>query len=176
MRDLYIMRHAKSSWTALELDDFDRVLNKRGRANAKAMADWMIGEGYSADLTLCSDARRTRETFEILSGNGFVSSETRFENKLYLATPRTIFTMIKAVKSEVSSLMIIAHNPGLQILATELLCNIHNVMEVPYAGNLPTAAFVHLRFHIDSFGEIDVHSGTLEHYMTPKQLQSLSTD
>ena len=35
MLQVYLLRHAKSSWDNLELDDIDRPLNKRGMRNAK---------------------------------------------------------------------------------------------------------------------------------------------
>jgi len=34
MKTLYIIRHAKSSWDDINLDDFDRSLNKRGKKDA----------------------------------------------------------------------------------------------------------------------------------------------
>ena len=37
MKTLYIIRHAKSSWKDMTLDDFDRPLNKRGELNAPFM-------------------------------------------------------------------------------------------------------------------------------------------
>ncbi len=35
MFELYVMRHAKSSWEDLNIDDFERPLNKRGKKSAK---------------------------------------------------------------------------------------------------------------------------------------------
>jgi phosphohistidine phosphatase len=37
MKKLYLIRHAKSSWNDLNLDDFDRPLNKRGKHDAKLL-------------------------------------------------------------------------------------------------------------------------------------------
>ena len=37
MLNLYVMRHAKSSWEDPELSDYQRPLNKRGSHNAKLM-------------------------------------------------------------------------------------------------------------------------------------------
>ncbi len=37
MKTLYIIRHAKSSWKDMELDDYDRPLNKRGELKKKIL-------------------------------------------------------------------------------------------------------------------------------------------
>lgn len=38
MKKLYLIRHAKSSWKDISLDDLDRPLNKRGQKDAPFMA------------------------------------------------------------------------------------------------------------------------------------------
>ena len=42
MYKLYVMRHSKSSWSNLNLKDFDRPLNKRGKKNAKLLCAFFI--------------------------------------------------------------------------------------------------------------------------------------
>ena len=37
---LTLRRQAKSSWSDLSLDDFDRPLNERGKRDAPKMAQW----------------------------------------------------------------------------------------------------------------------------------------
>ena len=40
MRELILIRHAKSDWSNPLLDDFERPLNKRGEKNAPFMAKY----------------------------------------------------------------------------------------------------------------------------------------
>ena len=62
MRQLLLLRHAKSSWDDPKLPDFERPLNLRGRAAATAMREAMAGLGLSPDQVLVSTAQRTLQT------------------------------------------------------------------------------------------------------------------
>ena len=60
---LYLLRHAKSSWSDPSLHDFDRPLNKRGRKDALKIARAIEERGYQPGTeSLCSTAKRTKET------------------------------------------------------------------------------------------------------------------
>ena len=52
MKNLYIVRHAKSSWDYPELSDIDRPLNKRGKKNAPEMGQRLAAENISLDLDI----------------------------------------------------------------------------------------------------------------------------
>jgi phosphohistidine phosphatase len=64
MKQLFLLRHAKSSWDDSELVDHDRPLAPRGRRAVKLIAEHLRREGVTPDLVLCSSALRTRETLE----------------------------------------------------------------------------------------------------------------
>jgi len=49
MKTIILVRHAKSSWSDLRLDDFDRPLNKRGKRNAPFMGQKMAPRPYGPD-------------------------------------------------------------------------------------------------------------------------------
>ncbi len=76
---LILMRHAKSSWANVSQADFDRPLNERGRQAAPLMGRWLDEQGLIPDLILCSTARRTQETCDLLLG--FLESKDS-ENRL----------------------------------------------------------------------------------------------
>ena len=64
MKTLYIIRHAKSSWTNPLMDDFDRPLNKRGELNAPHMGKRLKEKRIVPDLMLSSPAKRALSTCE----------------------------------------------------------------------------------------------------------------
>ena len=66
MRQLLLLRHAKSSWKDSTLSDHERPLNKRGRAAARSMGELVARRGLLPDLILASSAVRVSETIEIL--------------------------------------------------------------------------------------------------------------
>jgi phosphohistidine phosphatase len=62
MKTIILVRHAKSSWKDLSLDDFDRPLNKRGKINAPLMGEKLKERQIMPDLILSSPAKRARKT------------------------------------------------------------------------------------------------------------------
>ena len=64
MKSLYLLRHAKSSWKELGLNDHDRPLNKRGRQAAKIMATFLRRSEITPDVVICSTATRAKETLD----------------------------------------------------------------------------------------------------------------
>ena len=54
MFKLYVMRHAKSSWHDLTIDDYDRSLSKRGKKNAKKICEFFVKRKYKFDYVLVS--------------------------------------------------------------------------------------------------------------------------
>jgi phosphohistidine phosphatase len=119
MRQLLLLRHAKSSWDDPALSDHARPLNARGRRAAAAMAQAMRELGLAPDIVLVSSARRTLQTLEAL---------TPFEDAaliepmdaLYLAPWRRLLEAIQDVPETARSLLLIGHNPGLHELALAL--------------------------------------------------------
>ena len=61
---LILTRHAKSSWDDPLMSDHDRPLNARGKAAAADLGGWLASRSYLPGQVLCSDALRTRETWE----------------------------------------------------------------------------------------------------------------
>ncbi|GEM_PF-227524 len=136
--NLYIMRHAKSDWST-DVSDFDRPINERGIKNAKRIAIWMQENNMLPELILCSTAVRAKQTVEQF--DNIITDETKeqinFDRQLYLADAETILDKIKLFQHGVKSLMIIAHNPGLDYLVNQLSRN-----SLPYdkKGKLMTTA------------------------------------
>ena len=66
MKTLYLLRHAKSSWDDSRVSDFDRPLNNRGRREAEKIAEYMKENKYIPEYIICSTAKRTRETLDLI--------------------------------------------------------------------------------------------------------------
>lgn len=140
VRELLIMRHAKSSWAAPELPDFERRLNERGVMDGAKMT-----EAYGAMLprperVLCSPARRTRDTLAFLIPGLIDPRVVEYEESLYLGSASTWLSWIRATPAGCQVLLIMGHNPGLTDLVNRLLAGAS-----PSLDNLPTLGCVHLR-------------------------------
>lgn len=119
MRQLMLLRHAKSSWDDPKLSDHARPLNTRGRQAASTMRDRMRELGLAPDLVLVSSARRTLQTLEALSP---WDDQPLIEpmDSLYLASAPQLFAVLNTVPETVRSVLLIGHNPGLHELALSL--------------------------------------------------------
>ena len=116
-RKLFLLRHAKSSWDDPGQDDRERPLAPRGRRAVKVVAAYLRESGISPELVLCSPARRTLETLEGVAPGG----ETLIEPELYGASAAQIIERLQLVSEDVGSVMVIGHNPALQILVLRLV-------------------------------------------------------
>jgi phosphohistidine phosphatase len=115
-RQLFVLRHAKSSWDDSDLADHDRPLAPRGRRAVKLLAEYVRDNDIHPAQVLCSSSRRTRETLDGVGPDG----ERLIEPELYSASAQGWLERLRRVPEEVASVMVIGHNPALQILVLRL--------------------------------------------------------
>lgn len=169
MLSLALLRHAKSSWDASDLDDFDRPLNARGRAAAPIMGEVIRGYPFVPDVILCSPAKRTRETFELISPSlGQTHEHVVFEHQLYLTSAETLLERLHHLPLTAKSVLMIGHNPGLHELALMLSGRGQVKSLSRLEDKFPTAAFAVLTFPETSWRDIAAGSGSLEAFITPR--------
>lgn len=111
MLRLIIMRHAKSDWQA-GLPDHERPLNKRGRRDAPRIADAIRALGWAPDLVVCSDSRRTSETWERMAGVFEADPPIVYTRALYHAGLGALQEQLGGVSSEFRTILVLGHNPG----------------------------------------------------------------
>ena len=167
MHSLYLLRHAKSSWADPTLPDRERPLAPRGQRDAKRIAEHLVGLGVAPELVLCSSARRTRETLELLEP-ALGAATVSLEAGLYGASAGTLLERLRAVPEPVASVMLIGHNPGLEDLALELASS---GTELERLGTkFPTAALATLTIGAATWERLSRGDAVLAAYVVPKQL------
>ena len=121
MRQLLLLRHAKSSWDDPSLPDHARPLNPRGRRAALAMAEALAELGLTPDVVLVSSARRTLQTLEALRP-ALLAHGALVEplDSLYLASGQTLLGLVRRAPETARSVMVVGHNPGLHDFALAL--------------------------------------------------------
>ena len=160
---LILMRHAKSDWSQPSTGDHDRSLNTRGQAAAPKMARWLFSSGHLPDLILASTARRVRETVSGMMSNWDPRPPVYESESLYLATPEAILQAVRTDSLDKASVMVVAHNPGMQYLASQLASR-----ELQF----PTAAIAIFEFQIESWQQLAISSDVkLVDYVFPKGLE-----
>ena len=161
MRNIYLLRHAKSSWDDPAVTDHERVLNERGRRAAVVMGEYARRVGLRPELVVCSTSVRTRETASIFLAAAGLAIVPKFTKKIYEATTGQLLEVIIEADDKFSSLLLIGHNPG----SEGLTCALTGEDEV-----VPTATLITISADVDNWSEISPSCGGLVNLMRPKEL------
>ncbi len=180
LRQLLLMRHAKSLWDDPKLSDHARPLNARGRASAVAMRRAMRELGLVPDLVLVSSARRTLQTLEAL-GPWDDTPLIEPMDALYLASAHAMLEVLHSVTETVRSVLVLGHNPGMHELALTLV-GAHAFSRPPdadrarlsqLAEGYPTGALAEFAI-AGPWALLGEGSGRLQHFLTPRDLPEAS--
>ena len=110
--NLWVIRHAKSSWADEGQSDFDRPLKRRGEKDGKKMMRWMRAQDARPEQIISSDAARTRATAEFVrEGFGVPADRLRFDHRLYAASVDMQLAVLREVPEGVAAVALVAHNP-----------------------------------------------------------------
>ncbi|MCK6605332.1 MAG: histidine phosphatase family protein [Ignavibacteriaceae bacterium] len=148
MKRLIFLRHAKSSWDYPLLEDFERPLNERGRADAPVMAQLMKENNLKPSLIISSFANRAAATaVTIARGIGYHEENIIFEALIYFGHSDDIITFLSSESNTYETLMIVGHNPELTICVNKL-CG-------EGVDDIPTCGIVVLESEINNWNETD---------------------
>jgi phosphohistidine phosphatase len=167
---LSLLRHAKSSWSDSSLADIERPLNQRGERDAPRMGTFMARQRLVPDLVLCSPAVRTRQTLDLVLPRLKASPEIVYDKALYPGAPAAMLKRLQRVGPKVRHVMLIGHNPGLQLLAQALAEEGAEDDLEALAEKLPTAGLVVIAFDRVAWDKVKAGSGHLKLLMAPKRL------
>ena len=170
MFKLYVMRHAKSSWHDLTIDDYDRSLSKRGKKNAKKICEFFVKRKYKFDYVLVSSSKRTAKTLKILLKKIEKPKKIISSKKLYLANEDIIFNMIKKIPKKFKSVLLINHEPAVRNLVRSITKNQNNNHFKLLNYKFSTAAFAKIYFNFNNWSQLD-RNGLLKEFIRPKDLQ-----
>lgn len=140
MKHLILMRHAKAEKDAPSREDFDRSLTERGRDEAKSVATALKAYGLKPDFALVSAAARTQQTFVQVEGV-FGGIRAAISKDFYNASAGVLRRFVETNENNGECLLVVAHNPGLQMLAVDYLFEGAAGQDVidKVRGNYPTA-------------------------------------
>lgn len=120
-KQLILLRHAKSDWYSGVPSDHERPLNKRGRRDAARVGSWLGDSAYLPQQIICSSAQRTRETLDLVTGSAnWDDIDVEYNDRLYHASESTILDIVSDAFQYCDSLMVVAHNPGVDYVLSGL--------------------------------------------------------
>ncbi len=129
----------------------------------KAIAE----HGLDPDLVLCSTARRTRDTLQLVLPALKTEPKVVYEDGLYHGTPQEMLDLLHEVTPGVTQVLLVGHNPELQSFALDLIGSGAKHLKDRLEAKYPTAGLVVLRFQSGAWKDIAVNSGKLELFLTP---------
>jgi phosphohistidine phosphatase len=170
MLTLSLLRHAKSSWDDPGIEDFDRPLSERGREAAPRMGRFMAKHGIVPELILCSSSVRTRQTLDLVLPHLSPRPKVAYEDAIYLAAASVLLQHVRKDAGKARHVMVVAHDPGMHQLATELAGSGDPALIEALAGKFPTAGLAVIDFEAQAWAKVRRGAGRLRLFMTPKRL------
>lgn len=163
MKNLLLLRHAKSSWKDQNLADFERPLNDRGRKAAALIGQYIAQENVSMDLVISSPAVRARQTIELVLRSAKRSVELRFDQLIYEASHTRLLEIISQIEDERKSVLLVGHNPGME----ELLA-----LMVGGEQHMPTASLARVLVHSKRWDKAPGAKSELSSFVKAKDLNA----
>jgi len=162
MKTLILIRHAKSDRDDVAARDYDRTLNRRGRRDASEMGLCLFERKLLPDMFTASSAVRARMTAELMAdAMGYPEEQLQWRHELYLASPATMMKVVRNTLEAVTTLALLAHNPGITELGEQLSGRA--------IDNIPTAGMVILTADIACWQDVGYH-WQLQDFDYPKRL------
>jgi phosphohistidine phosphatase len=141
MKQLFLIRHAKSDWTNPELTDVERYLNERGYSNANTMSK---NFNYKPDLIITSNAIRATSTALIFARNlKYIANNLIIKEELYDSSVKDYLSVINDIDNKFDTVLLFGHNP----LITDTVQQLTNALPM----EMPTCGIAGISFEIDNW-------------------------
>ena len=161
MKQLLLIRHAKSSWADAGMEDFDRPLNDRGKKDAPQMAMRLLHRKIHIDAFVTSTAKRARKTcsafMEVYERK---QADMMLKPELYLAPPEQFVNVINSLEDTIETAALFAHNPGITDFA--------NSLTKTKVDDMPTCAVYAVRAAIKTWKEFETAKKEFYFFDYPK--------
>jgi phosphohistidine phosphatase len=167
---LMLFRHAKAEKSAPGMGDRDRPLSSRGQKDAARMGAYMAHHGLLPDHAWVSPARRTRETWQGAAAAFPGAIPATFVDRLYNSETATIMAVLREGEPSLHTLLVVGHNPGMHETARQLIASGDVGDRERLHVGLPTSGLVVIDFAVSDWGQLHLHRGRLERFITPRRL------
>lgn len=162
-RRLYIIRHAKSSWSNIGQPDYERPLNDRGKHDAPMMGKRLKALGIQPDIIISSTAKRAAQTAKKISKEiDYDINAIKWVEKLYHCTAEVFEEVLYELGEKVNSVFVVAHNPGITDFANQLFAHV-------VTDNMPTCGIVGAEFELDDWNQFSSVEKKLILFEYPKK-------
>ena len=168
MKQLLLLRHAKSSWSDSSLSDFERPLNDRGFGDAPRIGKFICEIDYLPELIYCSTAKRARQTLTRVMDEWSESAEVNHHDDFYSKSYTHYVETVKGAPDSVNRIMMVGHNPKIEQTVDTLISNKSEGLL-----RVPTAGLICIQFKVTDWNQILPGLGHLKWMMIPKVLKKM---
>ena len=161
MKTLLLLRHAKAENGAPGLTDLNRALNQRGKKEAQSIGTFIRKQNVEFELVLCSTALRARETAELALAAAEASASVHYDQRLYEASPGQLLEVISEVEDDVSTVLLVGHNPGMEQLLRALTGEVEEIA---------TGTLAKIELDADAWSNLLGDKGSLDWIQRPQAL------
>jgi len=150
------------------MKDHDRPLSPRGERDAERMRRYLDDEEAGPALVLCSSARRTLRTLELVAPALRGEPDIRIEPELYTFNATVLLTRLRAIGPDAEPVMLVGHNPAIHELALNVAGSGEAIATL--AAKYPTGALAEIEVAGDTWGVMEEGSGSLIRFVRPRDL------
>ena len=169
MPTLMLLRHAKAEGHG-RIDDFDRTLTERGKAEAAGLGDYLRASGPIPEFALVSSAKRTTQTFKGLARRLRASVPVRFEDALFNANASQLSDALRLVDPSVGCLLVVGHNPCIADAAADFAEDGGGLDLARLRSRFPPCGLAVITFPDRSWDEVRHGGGRLDAFVLPEDL------
>jgi phosphohistidine phosphatase len=148
VKNLFLIRHAKSSWAEMGAKDFDRVLEERGLRDAPKMAKILRGMGIMPDIIISSPAKRAILTAQYFAKEmGIPFEMIDLQPDIYEASELDLLHVIRNISNDAQTVLLFGHNPTLTYFP--------NRYTEDFIDNVPTCGIVQLSMNGEKWSDFN---------------------
>ena len=172
MKQLILLRHAKSGWDDPVARDYDRPLSERGRTAATSIGRWAGQNGVVVDSIIASPAVRCTETLDLFQpAAGMPTIEPHWDRRVYLASSATLIDVVRDLGDDAATVLMCGHNPGMEDLILDLVPDdgaspLRDLAEEQF----PTAGLATIALDVAHWRDVDNRCGRLVQFTRPRDV------
>ena len=166
MKTILIARHAQAVGMENYPSDFDRPLTDSGREDIKKVSTYLKNSNIIPEHIICSTAKRTLETAELIDRHVNNNGEIDKRDDLYGASVSDIISLIETLNSEYSSIMIVGHNPTMTLTINKI-----SELTLDY---LPTSGVATIQYNISKWEDVLLYTGKILDLIYPNKITNKS--
>lgn len=163
MKQLFLLRHAKTELIRYDITDFDRNLKERGINDAQLISKKLLLRNSIPELIISSSANRAIQTATLFAKTLEYQEDQIVEvSQLYDGmTTNDFLEQLSKYGDHKNSIMIVGHNPTIEYLAFNL--------SKEFYKSVPTCTLIGIQFPVDDWKDIEVRTGEVFLYEYPKK-------